>query len=173
MGWRDFRNPTLVEKMEKMGKIPADAEQIPFIPFIPLIPPIGDSNFTGSLSPERLTDAEQEAYQEYIEIMVSPKFNLPMEQAEQEAMQLVMRAKRSLQARQAATDYKRDGYVKIYSTVLSRAVYMAKNKQAAKQVPDKSLPVFLESEIRACNGLDREEAKILLEAKIIFEGTIG
>ena len=50
---------------------------------------------------------------------------------------------------------------------------MAKNKQAAKQVPDKSLPVYLESEIQACKGLSREEAKILLEAKIIFEGTIG
>jgi len=53
-----------------------------------------------------LTDAEKEAYQEYIEIMVSPKFNLPMEQAGQEAMRLVMRAKQSLQARQTAKDYR-------------------------------------------------------------------
>ncbi len=123
MGWRDFRKSTLVEKMEKMEKIPADAEQIPFIP---LIPPTGDSNFTGSLSPERLTDAEQEAYQQYVEIMTSSKFNLPMDQAEQEAMRLVMRAKQALQARQTAKDYKRDGFIKIYSTVLNRAVYMAK-----------------------------------------------
>jgi len=47
-----------------------------------------------------LTDAEKEAYEEYIEIMVSLKFNLPMEQAKREAMQLVLRAKQSLQARQ-------------------------------------------------------------------------
>jgi len=48
----------------------------------------------------RLTDAEREAYEQYIEIMVSPKFNLPMKQAEREAMQLVLQAKRSFQARQ-------------------------------------------------------------------------
>ncbi len=120
-----------------------------------------------------LTDAEKEAYEQYIAIMISPKFNLPMEQAAREAMQLVTRAKQALQARQAAEDYKRVGYIKIYSTVLSRAVYMAKNTHAANRVPDKLLPVYLESEIQACKGLDREEAKVLLEAKIIFEGTIG
>ena len=170
MGWRDFRTPTLMEKTELTEKTPQEDR---LIPFIPLIPPKGDSNFTDSLSLDRLTDAEKEAYQQYIEIMVSPKFNLPMEQAEQEAMQLVMRAKRSLQARQTARDYKRDGFIKIYSTVLSRAVYMAKNKQAANRVPDKTLPIYLESEIQACKGLSREETKILLEAKIIFGGVIS
>ena len=126
-----------------------------------------------SHSLDRLTDAEREAYQQYIEIVVSPKFNLPMKQAKGEAMQLVTRAKQALQARQAAKDYKRDGFIKIYSTVLSRAVYMAKNEQAAKRVPDKSLPVFLESEVLTCKGLTTEEVKVLLEAKVIFKGTIG
>ena len=128
--------------------------------------------FTGPPLLTHLTDAEKEAYQEYIEIMTSSKFNLPMEQAKREAMQLVMRAKQSLQARQAAKDYKRNGFIKIYSTVLSQAVYMAKNKQAARRVTDRSLPVYLESEVLACEGLDREEAKFLLEAKIIFDGVV-
>ena len=128
--------------------------------------------FTGPPLLTHLTDAEREAYQQYIKIMISPKFALPMDQAEREAMQLVTRAKQSLQARQAAKDYKRVEYVKIYSTVLSRAVYMAKNDQAAKRVPDKSLPVFLESDLEAVKGLALEEAKILLEARILLGGPI-
>ena len=77
MGWRDFRTTTLVEKTETT---PQEDRLKPFFPFFP---PKWDSNFTDSLSLDRLTDAEKEAYQEYVEIMVSPKFNLPMEQAAQ------------------------------------------------------------------------------------------
>ena len=125
-----------------------------------------------SHSIDRLTDAEREAYREYIQIMVSPKFNLPMEQAEREAMHLVMRAKPALQARQAAEDYRRFGYVKIFSAVLGRSVYMARNEQAAKRVPDKSIPVFLESDVEAAKGLSQEEIKVLLEARILLGGPI-
>ena len=49
---------------------------------------------------------------------------------------------------------------------------MAKNDHAAKRVPDKSLPVFLESDLEAVKGLALEEAKILLEARILLGGPI-
>lgn len=122
---------------------------------------------------DRMTDAEREAFEEYVEIMTSPKFNLPLDQAERETMRLVLRAKQALPARQAAEDYRRFGYVKIFSTVLKRAVYFVKDEQVAKNLPDQSLSVFMENEIRTCKGLCPEEAKLLLEAKIILNGTIG
>ena len=121
---------------------------------------------------DRLTDAEKEAFEQYVEIMTSSKFNLSMEQAEQEAGRLVLKAKQSLQARQATKDYKRDGFIKIYSTVLTRAVYLARNEGAAKRVPDKSLSVFLESDVEAAKGLSQEEIKVLLEARILLGGPI-
>jgi len=88
MGWRDFQNPILVEKMEKMEKTPVDAEQIPFIP---LIPPKVDSNFSDSLSFDRLTDEGKEVYREYIGEMLCPKHGptLTLEKAKSLAMELV------------------------------------------------------------------------------------
>lgn len=169
MGWRDFRTPALMEKTELTETTPQEDRLKPFFTFIP---PKGDSDCAGSLSLDHLTDSEREAYEEYLEIMTSQKFTMDRNSAEQEAMRLVLRAKRVFQARQAAKDYKQVGFVKIFSTVLDQAVYMAKNEQAARRVPDRSLPVYLESEVLACKGLDREEAMFLLEAKIIFEGVV-
>ena len=50
----------------------------------------------------KLSDEERVDYNEYVEIMTSSKFNLPLDRAEREAMQLVLKAKRSLQARQTS-----------------------------------------------------------------------
>jgi len=77
-----------------------------------------------------------------------------------------------IQVNQAAQDYRRYGYIKIFSTVLNRAVYLAKHEQAAKRVPDRDIPVYTESEIEAVKGLDPEVAKVLLEARILFGGPI-
>jgi len=77
-----------------------------------------------------------------------------------------------IQVNQAAQDYRRYGYVKIFSTVLNRAVYLAKHEQAAKRVPDRDIPVYTESDIEAVKGLDPEVAKVLLEARILFGGPI-
>ena len=77
-----------------------------------------------------------------------------------------------LQIQQALQDYRRYGYIRIFSTVLGKAVYLAQDERAAKGVPDDSIPVFLESDIQAVKGLSLEEAKVLLEARILFGGPI-
>ena len=88
MGWRDFRTPTLMEKTELTEKTPVDAEQIPFIP---LIPPKGDSNFSDSLSFDRLTKSGKEVFKLYIAEMLYPEHGpkLTLEAAESLAMELV------------------------------------------------------------------------------------
>ena len=120
-----------------------------------------------------LTEAEREAYQECVEfLMASDKHKMDRESAESEATRWIVRNKQVLQARDAAENYRRYGYVKIFSTVLNQAIYFAKDKQVAKIVPDQSLPVFTESDMAALKGLSREEAKVVMEGKIIFNGPI-
>ena len=119
-----------------------------------------------------LTPVEQEAFHEYVDLMTSEQFKMPMEEAKQEAARLVARNKRSLQIQQAREDYSRFGYVKIYSTVLDRAIYLAKDEQIAKRVPDQRLPVITEAELECFRGLELAEAKVLMEAKLVFVGPI-
>jgi len=128
----------------------------------------------GDVSPSmpHLTDGQREAYQEYLEIMISPKFNLPRNRAENEAFELVTRNRRESQAHQAARDYKLDGFIKIYSAVLGQAIYLTKNERATKRILDKNLPVFTEAELECLQGLKRDEAKTVMEGKIIFGGSI-
>ncbi len=126
-----------------------------------------------SPSISHLTDGEREVFQEYFEIMTSPKFNLPRDRAEREAFELVTRNRRELQARQAARDYKLDGYIKIYSTVLEQDIYFAKDERMAKRVLDQSLPVFTEAELECLQGLKQDEVKTIMEVKIEFDGSIN
>ena len=119
-----------------------------------------------------LTDGEREAYQGYLEEMTSSKHNFTMDKAKSEAMQLVLRAKRVLQARQAAKDYKLDGYIKIYSTVLEQDIYLAKDERMAKRVLDQSLPVCTEAELKSLRGMKMDEVKALMEGKLVFGGSI-
>jgi len=119
-----------------------------------------------------LTDGEREAYQGYLEEMTSSKHNFTMDKAKSEAMQLVLRAKRVLQARQAAKDYKLDGYIKIYSTVLEQDIYFAQDERMAKRVLDQNLPVFTEDELKCLQGLKQDEAKTIMEGKLVFGGSI-
>ncbi len=88
MGWRDFRTPTLMEKTELTEKTPQENR---LIPLIPLIPPKGDSNFSDSLSFDRLTDEGKEIFKEYIGEMLFPKYGptLTLEKAKSLAMELV------------------------------------------------------------------------------------
>jgi len=125
-----------------------------------------------SSSTPHLTDGEREAFQEYIEIMTSPKFNLPRDRAENEAFELVTRNRRESQAHQATRDYKLDGFIKIYSAVLGQDIYLTKNERAAKRILDKNLPVFTEAELECLQGLKRDEAKTVMEGKIFFNGSI-
>ncbi|MCH7650107.1 MAG: hypothetical protein IIA63_02985 [Nitrospinae bacterium] len=170
MGWRDFlQPPDLVEKKEKKEKTPAEIEKIPFIPFIP---PGGDSENPDLTLMDHLDETSKEAFREYVDFMTGPKYKMPLGQARKEALKLVLRNLRTLQASQAAKDYRRDGYIKIFSAVLNQAVYLVRDERAAKQVPDKSLSTFLEADLEAVKGLGKEEAKMILEAKLIFGGPI-
>jgi hypothetical protein len=97
---------------------------------------------------------------------------MPVAEAEKEAAGLVVRNKQALQLQQARKDYERYGYIKIFSTVLNQVVYLVRDQSVAIRVPDLSLPVFTESELKCLQGLEPDEAKLLMESKIIYGGTI-
>ena len=119
-----------------------------------------------------LTETEREYYLDLLEIMESPKFGMDRETAEREAGRIIARNRQPLQIQQAARDYLKYGYVKIFSTVLDGVVYLARDQGAAKRVPDLNTPVYLESDIEAVKGLDPEVARIILETKMLLGGVI-
>ena len=116
----------------------------------------GQADFIG-----HLTQVERNQY-----------FSLLENMTEREAGAIIARNRRLFQLEQAAQDYRRYGYIKIFSTVLGKAVYLAQNERAAKCVPDQDIAVFLESDIEAVKNLGKEETKVLLEARILFGGRI-
>jgi len=121
---------------------------------------------------DHLTETEREYYLDLVGIMQSPKFGMDREAAEREAGAMVTRNHHPLQIEQAVKDYRQYGYLKIFSTVLGEAVYLACDDRAAKRVPDRNIAVFLESDLEAVNGLSFEESKTLLEAKFLLGGRI-
>lgn len=123
---------------------------------------------------DHLTETEREAYREWFEIITTGKAQLSPEEAHAEAMKLLIKTSRLLKIDQAAQDYKLDGYIKIYSTKLNRSVYLAKDERAKRRIPDKSLQVFMECEIKALRGLSPDELMLILEAKAMlnFNGVI-
>jgi len=139
---------------------------------IPFIPPKGDSENPNLTILDHLDETSKEAFREYVDLMTGPKFKMPLEQARTEASQLVLRNLRTLQLQQAAKDYRKYGWVKIYSTALEQTLYLAEDQGAARRVSDKDIPVFLESDIDAVKGLGPEMAKVLLEARLIFNGPL-
>ena len=165
MGWRDYLGATQVEKKELKELNVRKAELIPLIPLIPP-PPAGNS----TPFHECLTEVEREIWVEHVRWSIEN--GTTQERAEVEATEYICqtRTKNVLHTQQAAADYRRRGWVQIWSTVIGRAVYMAKTAEFAKAVPDKTIPVYLESDVLACKGLNREEAKPLLEAKLILGG---
>jgi len=121
---------------------------------------------------DHLTDTERQYFDDLLEIMKSPKFGLDRETAEREAGKVVTKYRQHLQSEQAAKDYRRDGYIKIFSTVLNQAVYLAKDEESASQVPDRSLTVFTVADMESVKGLKPSEALVLMEGKILFGGRI-
>ena len=79
---------------------------------------------------------------------------------------------KALDISQAVEDYKRDGIIKIFSAYLEQSIYLARNERCARKVPDKTLPVYLEDELKALKDLSLDELRTLHEAKIIFTGKI-
>jgi len=129
---------------------------------IPLIEPDVIEPVEGGIDfASLLTDTEREQYFKLLESMT-----------EREAGAIIARNRQPLQIQQALQDYKKYGYIKIFSTVLSKAIYFAKDERAAQDVPDPNIPVFLEADIQAVKGLSVEETKVLLEARILFGGPI-
>ena len=79
---------------------------------------------------------------------------------------------KALDISQAVADYKREGFIKIFSAYLGQSIYLAKDKRVAKKVPDKALPVYLEDEIKELKDLSVNELRTLHEAKRIFGGKL-
>ena len=74
---------------------------------------------------------------------------------------------------QAVEEYKRDGFIQIFSAYLEESIYLARDENVASRVPDKTLPIYIESELAALKGLSLGELRTLHEAKIIFDGVIS
>ena len=72
------------------------------------------------------------------------------------------------QIERASADYKRDGWVKIYSDALGQPLYLAEDHEAARRVMDKDIPILVESAIDDMRGLGPTTAKMILEAETIF-----
>lgn len=79
---------------------------------------------------------------------------------------------KALDISQAVADYKREGFIKIFSVYLGQSIYLGKDKRVAEKVPDKALPVYLEDELKALKDLSLDELRTLHEAKMIFVGKI-
>ena len=79
---------------------------------------------------------------------------------------------KALDISQAVADYKRKGFIKIFSAYLGQSIYLAKDKRVAKNLPDKELPIYLEDELKALKDLSLDELRTLHEAKMIFTGKI-
>jgi len=73
---------------------------------------------------------------------------------------------------EAVSDYKREGCLKIYSTVLAEEIYLVRGSETAKQVPEKNLPVYRENEIPALKDLNPDDLKFLHNGKVIFGGVV-
>ena len=151
------------KKVDSLGSHPEIVESITF----ELKKSAVNLDFTS-----HLTETELEYYEDLLEIMQSDKFGMCREDAEREAGRIIARNRHPLQIRQATQDYHRDGYIKIFSTALDSPVYLARDLETAKRVPDEHIPVYLESDIEAVKYLPPEEVKLLLEAKILFGGQI-
>ena len=123
---------------------------------------------------DHLTPAEKEAFHEYVDLMTSEKFKMPLVEAEQEAAKLMARSKQVLQLPQAVKEYKRYGYIRIWSTVLDEAIYLAKDEKTGKRVPDQRLPVFTEEDLKELDAktLTPQEAKLIMLTKSVFGGSI-
>lgn len=74
---------------------------------------------------------------------------------------------------QAVGDYRKNGYIKIDSSLLNEVVYLARMPWAARRIPDKSLAVYYPEEIARLTGLPPAHIRVMHEAKKVFSGEIG
>ena len=76
-----------------------------------------------------------------------------------------------LQIQETAEEYRRKGWVKIFSAYLKTELYLVRDESV--RVPDSSIPRYSQSEVEALEGLSIDEMKTLHEAKMIYRGTIN
>jgi hypothetical protein len=65
------------------------------------------------------------------------------------------------------------GFVKIFSKRINKTVYLARDPEAAKKVPDLSISGFLPEELEALQGLNDEELAQMIEVRTIFPGVLS
>ena len=68
-------------------------------------------------------------------------------------------------------DYKRNGYVEIYSPLFNESFYLCRDKQTFKKLNKGDLVVFMESELPKLRGLEDEDLVWIYEGKK-FKGVI-
>jgi hypothetical protein len=78
---------------------------------------------------------------------------------------------RVLQIQETAEEYRRKGWVKIFSAYLKTELYLVRDESVI--IPDSSIPRYSQSEVEALEGLSIDEIKTLHEAKMIYRGTIN
>lgn len=133
----------------------------------------------GSTFFELLTETEQAAYAGWFDVMVNGESKMSEEEAHKKASELLAKSSRILQARENLKMYQATGTLKIYSTILDKHIFLAKDSRAKRlleeQWKSREIPasdIYLESEIQELAGLRGEELTLMLEAREIFKGVI-
>jgi len=119
-----------------------------------------------------LTDLEREVWRSYYNSAVGPKFGMSPEDASRKATDILVGNMNALQGEEIEQSFKQDGYIKIFSTRLGQSIYLCRDSIVAKKVPDSTITVFTLRELKALDGLDDDEALLLLEAKVLFGGQL-
>jgi len=101
MSWRQILESNPKDNRDRKDKSPSED---PFCHFSPVERELKNGGIWNEFQLpclNHLTDGQREAFWQYVEIMTSSKFNLPLDRAEREAMRLVLRAKLASQVRQS------------------------------------------------------------------------
>ena len=128
--------------------------------------------FAGILSEEipveDFLSSEKQAYKGWYDVLTGPNHRMPPKEGHRRALSLLQTSLRTRQANKIKTDFRLDGFVKIWSSYLKQFIYLVRDERKARFVPDKTIPVFTADEIRDFSTLSREDALLLVEAKAIF-----
>ena len=111
--WLDRVIEKRESKDKNSGDIPKNNTDNTDIVTVPIQAVKGEAVFA-----DLLTETERQYYHALLEIMQSKKFGMSQDAAKQEAGRIIARNRQPLQVKQAAQDYKKYGYCRIFSTVL-------------------------------------------------------
>ena len=80
---------------------------------------------------------------------------------------------RALDISQAVENFKRDGFIQIFSAYLGESIYLVRDEKAASEVPNKELPIYFVCELAPLRDLNLDELRTMHEVKKIFGGVIS